>query len=165
MVFFDPDGLKAELDSYKSETSLLRATNYDLRIKNQILRNDRTKLHKKIEIRQVLTWIEISKARSHNLLMTKYVHTGTRRLSRKMLSRRKTLKPFPNSVPSLPPWGRWRTSWGAANTTGSQSIRKRWRSAGTGENTFYNRWTTNLYWGIILIKLHFLRAGRLCWGV
>ena len=103
MVFFDPDGLKAELDSYKSETSLLRATNYDLRIKNQILRNDRTKLHKKIEIRQVLTWIEISKARSHNLLMTKYVHTGTRRLSRKMLSRRKTLKPFPNSVPSLPP--------------------------------------------------------------
>ena len=53
MVFFDPDGLKAELDSYKSETSLLRATNYDLRIKNQILRNDRTKLHKKIEIRQV----------------------------------------------------------------------------------------------------------------
>ena len=53
MVFFDPDGLKAELDSYKSETSLLRATNYDLRIKNQMLRNDRTKLHKKIEIRQV----------------------------------------------------------------------------------------------------------------
>ena len=51
MVFFDPDGLKAELDSYKAETSKLRGANYDLRIKNQVLRNERKKLLKKIELR------------------------------------------------------------------------------------------------------------------
>ena len=51
MVFFDPDGLKAELDTYKDETSMLRGSNYDLRIKNQVLRNERKKLLKKIELR------------------------------------------------------------------------------------------------------------------
>ena len=51
MVFFDPDGLKAELDSYKADTSMLRGANYDLRIKNQVLRNERKKLLKKIELR------------------------------------------------------------------------------------------------------------------
>ena len=51
MVFFDPDGLKAELDTYKDETSRLRGSNYDLRIKNQVLRNERKKLLKKIELR------------------------------------------------------------------------------------------------------------------
>ena len=51
MVFFDPDGLKAELDKYKADTSMLRGANYDLRIKNQVLRNERKKLLKKIELR------------------------------------------------------------------------------------------------------------------
>ena len=51
VVFFDPDGLKQELDIYKAETKQLRKDNYELKIKNQVLRNERKKLQKKIQIR------------------------------------------------------------------------------------------------------------------
>ena len=51
MVIYDPDGLKAELDTYKSETDQLRKENYQLKIKNQTLRNERKRLQKKVEIR------------------------------------------------------------------------------------------------------------------
>lgn len=51
-AIFDPSGLKSELDNYKEEVKQLRKANYALKIKNQTLRNEKTKLSKKIEVRE-----------------------------------------------------------------------------------------------------------------
>ena len=53
-AIFDPSGLKSELDKYKEEVKQLRKDNYGLKIKNQSLRNERTKLSKKVEVRDKL---------------------------------------------------------------------------------------------------------------